>query len=644
MDADDMDSETYNSLPETQERIEPTPSPPDPVRDAALWGYLQRYPGDAFVPWERYDLRRDCPVVTFGRHPKNTISLSHDLTCSLHATLRWVGVQNGVSVVTFEDHSGNGSYVEGTKLLKSSRTLRNKEEISFGSPQAPPPGNTSIKDFRFIYHDLASPPRGVLERYELGEIAGRGTFATVYKAYDKKDGKIFAVKAIHRHKSLKLQTNTEGETVNPQHLLVRREIDAMTKLRHPNISCLVDHFWNADGSIDLVVDWMAGGDLHGFIQQHNGLSERMTKYLMRQLCEALAFVHGNDIAHRDLKPENILLTTDRPPILKIADFGLAKLVDYETRLTSICGTPMYLAPEFRLHMIHGTGYGKELDVFAAGGSMYNCIAFCRALYSDMPEGRFLLEHAREKPDREVDYRTIEEHVISVDREGYPVYLSTHGRHFLRGLMESDPVKRLTMVQALAHPWFTFDQADSYTPPAAAEPTDECDALASSFQDVVMHTRPATGGATTATPTAGNVSAAPTVANEDDEIAPGLPSLVKNPRMLERQRDVLERARSQQQLFAPPPELLRDALKLLPAASAPNLDLGGTAACVTFTNKRKYEVDGGNTDMRRTMSPERGNDLPVEPALKRGKSEHGVDADAMDVSPKKRERGGRGRGR
>ncbi|KAJ7028540.1 kinase-like domain-containing protein [Mycena alexandri] len=662
MDPADMDFEDTEPLPETQEHQEPTPSPPDPERDALLWGYLQRYPGK-----ERHDLRRDCPVVTIGRHIKNTICLPHIEISSAHATIRWSGVQNGVSVVTMEDHSSNGSYVEGTGFKRAFRTLRNKDEISFINSQPPPPGDTTMDDFRFIYYDLASPVRGVLERYQLGEVAGRGTFSTVYKAYDRKEGTLYAVKAIHADKSLKMKWSRDNDTVTQQQVLVQREIDVMTQLTHPNVSRLLDYFWNADGSIDLVLEYMLGGDLHDFIVQHDGLSERMTKHLMQQLCHALAFIHSKNIAHRDLKPENVLLTTDRPPILKIADFGLAKMIDYEARLYSICGTAEYLAPEVALHMIHGTGYGKELDAFAVGGIFYGCITLLRPLFSNMPEGPYLLKHVK-LPDRKVDYRSIAQHVISVDEEGYPVYLSTQGRGFLRGLMEYDPVKRLTMVQALAHPWFAFNQADTYAPPP--EPLEDWEDAASPPEDVVMYVAaadPATDDATTTTPNASQHNAGVTARTprvspsmpatsmeDDDEVAPGLTSLKNKGRMLERQCVALARARSQQQLFEPPPELLRSALKLLASASAPELGLGlegegTTAACVARennnnANKRKYEPEEHDGDMSRTMSPEPETDPPMEPALKKGKSVHGhvVDPDAMDVSPRKR--GGRGRGR
>ncbi|KAF8322231.1 Pkinase-domain-containing protein [Clavulina sp. PMI_390] len=101
------------------------------------------------------------------------------------------------------------------------------------------------------------------------------------------------------------------------------------------------------------------------------LDEPETKRMTRSVCEGLAYIHSQGIAHRDLKPENILLTRDGEP--KIADFGLAKMVDSQTFLKTACGTPAYLAPEVLDDL--PTGYSPKVDSWSMAVIVYAMYVF-----------------------------------------------------------------------------------------------------------------------------------------------------------------------------------------------------------------------------------------------------------------------------
>lgn len=94
---------------------------------------------------------------------------------------------------------------------------------------------------------------------------------------------------------------------------------------------------------------------------------------MKQLFEAVEYIHSNDVVHRDLKPENILL--DDNYNIKVTDFGFARVIEPKERLTDLCGTPGYLAPELlRASMYEDAeGYGKEVDLWACGVIMYTLL-------------------------------------------------------------------------------------------------------------------------------------------------------------------------------------------------------------------------------------------------------------------------------
>ncbi|KAJ7140508.1 kinase-like domain-containing protein [Mycena crocata] len=610
-----MDNE---EVPQTQEQQgAPRPAVTRPHPD--LWGYLERYPGSHLVPQARYDLRRDQPEVTIGRTPGNTIVLNYP-TSSVHARLRWTGVKNGVSQVILEDNrSSNKTYVHGSQVNpKFPRTLKDEAEISFTSSQPPPPGDTTLQDFRFIYHDLASPKRGLLEDYHISDkYLGEGTFAQVYMAYDR-DGVAVAVKMIQADKSLKYNYmyNSREETMTEHELRVQREIELMKVLEHPNICRLREHFWNDDGTVDLVLEYMEGGDLHDFINKSdNGLSERMTKHLLRQLCEALAFIHERNISHLDLKPENVLLTLDRPPILKIADFGLAKLIDPEIRIKSRCGTVDFVAPEFVINMLYDKGYNtRPMDVYACGGIGFCCVVsrMYGPIHLGMPKHR-AYSFRDLTPERLIDWPSLDQHVLERDKEGYPVYFSTEGRHFIRRLMEWDPRKRMTMPEALQHKWLEFNQADAYTAP----PTDAYDELSQSLQDVSMDL----------TPTSSKQNAALTLRAQatEPDIAPGLSLLKNKDRQLQRRSVVLERARQSQQLYVPSDEQLQSALpsKQLETCIEPQAGPSGVY-------KRKHSTltpspVGDSDTIQKT--PIRGTSPSPAPS-KKGK---GVDPDEMCVT-------------
>ena len=87
---------------------------------------------------------------------------------------------------------------------------------------------------------------------------------------------------------------------------------------------------------------------------------------MKPIVDAVRYCHEMNIAHRDIKPENLLLTTNGPDaILKLADFGISKIMSEET-LTTNCGTPCYMAPE----IWEGKEYTEKVDVWSMGVVMY----------------------------------------------------------------------------------------------------------------------------------------------------------------------------------------------------------------------------------------------------------------------------------
>ncbi len=182
------------------------------------------------------------------------------------------------------------------------------------------------------------------DRYYVTRMLGRGSYAEVFVAYDQQHGdESVIIKALN----VTLQGTPDAEL---EHTLVenfQNEAVALDKVRHPNIIRRLGHGTAADleGTAFhyLVLEYMPGGDLLGLCRHRPlGLDEALLYF--QQVCEALAFAHSRQVIHRDLKPQNLLLSADKK-VIKIADFGVAKMTpDSADEITRV-GTNVYAPPE-----------------------------------------------------------------------------------------------------------------------------------------------------------------------------------------------------------------------------------------------------------------------------------------------------------
>ncbi|KAG0639983.1 hypothetical protein HOY80DRAFT_1000563 [Tuber brumale] len=174
------------------------------------------------------------------------------------------------------------------------------------------------------------------ERYKFEGIIGKGAFATVRRAIDRRTGDAYAVKSIQKRAFAQSSDRQLG---------VRKEVEILEKLNHPNIVSYID--CHEDRShIYIFMELIKGGDLSEYLGRHGALPELMAQEVSRQVLRGIEYVHSMGISHRDLKPDNILLACDDPIQVKISDFGLAKMVQNEdTFLKTFCGTMLFLAPE-----------------------------------------------------------------------------------------------------------------------------------------------------------------------------------------------------------------------------------------------------------------------------------------------------------
>lgn len=194
-------------------------------------------------------------------------------------------------------------------------------------------------------------------KYTIQQELGRGGMGQVFLGVDG-SGREVAIK--------RLAPELTGDMAVLERF--RREGEALKALRHPNIVEFIEMF-EEGGQHYIITEYISGGTLLELIRQ-GGLPMEEVRHVALDICDALVRAHKLEIIHRDIKPENIMLTGDH--IAKLADFGIARLVNEGSRLTRtgmIVGTPDYLAPE----IWSGQAPDAQTDLWSLGVVMFEML-------------------------------------------------------------------------------------------------------------------------------------------------------------------------------------------------------------------------------------------------------------------------------
>jgi len=214
--------------------------------------------------------------------------------------------------------------------------------------------------------------------------------------------------------------------------LLEREIDIMKKLQHPNIIQLMEVIDTSD-TLYLVLEFASGGELFDAIVNKGSYSESDAAKIIKQILEAIQYVHNHGIAHRDLKPENLLLIQNDTgeDVIKIADFGLSKDFGQEQLQTS-CGTPDYVAPE----VLMGEPYDMAVDIWSIGVIAYVLLCGFPPFYGDSQKELFenIMNGNYDFPD--------------------PVWtdVSPQAKNFIKKILVVNPEKRASDDQCIQDEW------------------------------------------------------------------------------------------------------------------------------------------------------------------------------------------------
>ncbi|CAK0900384.1 unnamed protein product [Prorocentrum cordatum] len=269
-----------------------------------------------------------------------------------------------------------------------------------------------------------------------GKELGRGAFAVVYACERKSDAAKFAAKAVDL-RQLRLFVNVGREVKK-----LRREASVLQQLPpHPNLVKFVDVIQEGHWLFFLLELVDRGNLLQAIVRRPPGRTGRLkfreseACHVFRQLVDGLKVLHSKGIVHRDLKLENVLVVRERsvgPDLLldvKIADFGLSKVVgEGVSEARSTVGSPRYMAPE----VIAKGSHDFRADLWSLG-----------VLAHVLLDGRFPCDGASAKVPQE----RLDEAIgrLPVGRDAQDV---------VRGLLQLEPPRRLTILQLCGHPWLT----------------------------------------------------------------------------------------------------------------------------------------------------------------------------------------------
>ncbi|KAM6942874.1 serine/threonine-protein kinase BRSK2-like isoform 8-T8 [Xenentodon cancila] len=208
---------------------------------------------------------------------------------------------------------------------------------------------------------------------------------------------------------------------------VEREIAILKLIEHPHVLKLHDVYENKK-YLYLVLEHVSGGELFDYLVKKGRLTPKEARKFFRQIISALDFCHSHSICHRDLKPENLLL--DEKNNIRIADFGMASLQVGDSLLETSCGSPHYACPE----VIRGEKYdGRKADAWSCGVILFALLV--GALPFDDDNLRNLLEK------------------VKLGVFHMPHFIPPDCQNLLRGMIEVDASKRLTLEQIQKHTWY-----------------------------------------------------------------------------------------------------------------------------------------------------------------------------------------------
>ena len=264
-------------------------------------------------------------------------------------------------------------------------------------------------------------PEPKITDFTLIKELGVGSFGRVLLVQHNVTHAQYAIKAIDK----RIKDNIEEKPY------FRREMEIMYQIHHPNVVKLFGHFED-NTFCYFVMEYIPNGDLYSLVPK-NGIrkiNNQTVASLIKDVISALYYLHhmSPPIIHRDIKPENILI--DEKMRAKLSDFGWSNYLKGNYKRTTICGTPIYLAPE----IINNTGHDEKIDIWCVGVLMFELMT-------------------GQAPWKGEDVHTVKKNIIQL-KINWPKNMDKDARDLISKILRYMPEERPSLRTILMHPFFT----------------------------------------------------------------------------------------------------------------------------------------------------------------------------------------------
>jgi len=308
-----------------------------------------------------------------------------------------------------------------TKIRSDTKLVKHKTIEKTKSQKSSPKSSWNSQSKK-----LSGADDNIRDFYTLGEEIGRGGFSIVYKGVRINDAEKVAVKVIHK------------KMIQEDMKLLKRELEKMKELQHPNIVKLIETFEDNEYAYIVMELVNSGKELFDCIVDRGFYSEKSTIIIIKQILEALKCIHEHKIIHRDIKPEKILYTEENGDIVvKFSDFIQSKFIselpgeinEEESENYSCVITPENLT---------GGDIDFAADMWGVGVLTYILLAGYPPFFADN--------------DTELYEKVMQ---VEYDFED-PCWedISESAKNFIKELLQKDPKERLTVDLALNHKWLS----------------------------------------------------------------------------------------------------------------------------------------------------------------------------------------------